>query len=207
MNIKLKQFIESDIIPIYDGFDAAHRRNHVEKVIRDSLILATDYDVDEDMVFVIAAYHDLGLVEDRKIHHLVSGRIVRSDKYLCNLFSKEQIEIMAQAVEDHRASADNEPRSIYGKIVAEADRNINANVIITRTIQYGLSHYPDLDRIGHIARTKEHLYDKYGPNGYLKLWIPGSTNEKHLHELWSIMADEPFLDTLINEVYGLIIKN
>lgn len=100
---------------------------------------------------------------------------------------------MAQAVEDHRASATHEPRSIYGRIVAEADRNIDIDVIITRTLQYGLAHYPQLNAEGHIQRALQHLHEKYSHTGYLKLWIPGSKNERELHRLWDLIDDE---DTL-----------
>ena len=168
----IRQYIESEIIPRYDNFDAAHGRDHVEYVIAQSLKLAEHYDVDRDMVYVIAAYHDTGLAVERKTHHLESGRIMRADRNLRQWFSEGQIETMARAVEDHRASSDHEPRSIYGKIVAEADRQIDPETIIRRTVQYGLSHYPELDREGHWQRMLDHLNEKYAEGGYLRLWIP-----------------------------------
>ena len=73
----LKNYIETDILPLYDSFDAAHQRNHVEMVIEQSKTIATDLDVNMDMAYTIAAYHDTGLTADRKSHHLVSGKIVR----------------------------------------------------------------------------------------------------------------------------------
>jgi len=200
MKQDLRGYIEQEILPRYDSFDAAHRRDHAEKVIRDSLKLAQGYEVDEDMVYAIAAYHDTGLEKDRKTHHLVSGEIIRADKNLLRWFTEEQIEVMAQAAEDHRASSDHEPRSIYGRIVAEADRNIDPEVIILRTVQYGLSHYPELDRAGHIERTLQHLDEKYSPHGYLKLWIPGSDNERRLHELWKMMEDQPAIVARIERI-------
>lgn len=103
MDQSLRNYIESDILPLYDGFDAAHRRDHVDMVIEQSIEIAADLDVDMDMVYAIAAYHDTGLTEGRKTHHLASGRIVREDAWLRNRFSEEQIETMAQACEDHRA--------------------------------------------------------------------------------------------------------
>ena len=165
----MKKYIEECIIPRYNSFDAAHRCDHVRYVISQSLEFARHYDVNADMVYVIAAYHDTGLEVDRKTHHLESGRIVREDPRLRQWFTPEQIEVMAQAVEDHRASSDHEPRSIYGKIVAEADRQIDVETIIRRTVQYGLSHYPDLDKEGQWERTLEHLLEKYAEGGYLRL--------------------------------------
>ncbi len=52
---------------------------------------------------------------------------------------------MREAVEDHRASTDHEPRSLYGKIVAEADRIIDPDTTLRRTVQYGLKQNPAAD--------------------------------------------------------------
>lgn len=195
----LREYIDNHILPLYDGFDKAHQREHALTVLHESMRLAERYDVVLDMVYAIAIYHDTGLHVGRKTHHLESGRIVREDKALRQWFSEEQIEIMAEAVEDHRASADHEPRSIYGRIVAEADRNIDIHTIIARTVQYGLAHYPELDRTGHIQRALEHIDAKYSRHGYLKLWIPGSKNEARLHQLWDLIDDRQRLIALIEQ--------
>ena len=198
----MKQYIESEILTRYNTFDKAHQRDHADYVINQSLELARHYDVDMDMVYAIAAYHDTGLAVDRKTHHLESGKIVRTDKRLHEWFSSEQIETMAQAVEDHRASNKNEPRSIYGKIVAEADRQIDGKTILRRTIQFGLSHYPELDREGHWERTMEHLNEKYAEGGYLQLWIPESPNAQRLKEFQSMIKDMSLLRKLFEGIYS-----
>ena len=124
MDDSLREYLETTILPLYDGFDAAHQRGHVDMVIKQSMAIASCLNVDMNMVYAIAAYHDTGLTADRKTHHLVSGKIVREDMWLRKWFSEEQIEIMAQACEDHRASSDHEPRSIYGKIVIIKDEQL-----------------------------------------------------------------------------------
>ena len=153
------------------------------------------------MVYAIAAFHDTGLCEGRERHHLVSGQIIRQDARLKEWFSPAQIETMAQAAEDHRASSDHEPRSIYGRIVAEADRDIDAEVVIRRTIQYGLANYPELDTEGQWQRFRNHMNDKYSFHGYIKLWIPGSPNEKNLNELRNIIAQPSQLRQYFDRVY------
>ena len=183
-------YIEQEILPRYDHFDAAHKRDHAEEVITRSLALAEHYEVNINMVYAIAAYHDTGLCEGRETHHLVSGRIIREDKRLREWFDENQIETMAQAAEDHRASSGHEPRSIYGKIVAEADRLILPEKVIRRTIQYGLDHYPNLDKEGQYRRFREHLQEKYSDTGYLKLWLPESDNAPRLEQLRQIIRDE-----------------
>lgn len=187
---EIVRHVESVILPRYDGFDKAHRRDHADKVIEQSMLLADRFrDADRDMVYVTAAYHDLGLVNGRERHHIDSGMILRSDPFIARHFTPGQVETMAEAVEDHRASGKSEPRSIYGLMVAEADRFIDADTIIRRTIQYGLSHYPELDRQGHYERTVCHLEEKYGPDGYLRVWIPESENARNLAALRAMMAD------------------
>ena len=105
-----KDYVEKEIIPRYASFDAAHREDHVRSVIEKSQKLARFYDVNPEILYLAAAYHDLGLCEGREQHHIVSGRIIREDKNLSRWFSREEIELAAQAAEDHRASGKNPPR-------------------------------------------------------------------------------------------------
>jgi len=204
LTLSLVQYIESEIVPRYDHFDAAHRRDHADIVIRQSLDLAQYYDVDINMVYAIAAFHDTGLVEGRERHHIVSAQIIRSDERLREWFTPEQIDIMADAAEDHRASSDHEPRTIYGKIVAEADRLIDANTILRRTLQYGLSHYPEKSREEQMQRALDHLHKKYAEGGYLKLWIPESPNAARLAELHALIKDEPAIRRILSDVYDTL---
>ncbi len=190
VNPTIIAYVEQEILPRYDLFDAAHQRNHADEVIERSLALAKHYDVDENMVYAIAAYHDTGLCEGRDTHHLVSGRIILEDRKLRDWFSEDQIETMAQAAEDHRASSGHEPRSIYGKIVAEADRLITPEKVIRRTIQFTQDHFPNYDKEQQYQRFREHLLEKYSDTGYLCLWIPESDNATRLEELRTIIRNE-----------------
>ena len=197
----LKSYVEEQIIPRYRNFDRAHNLDHVRAVIDRSLMLATRYDVEPDMVYTIAAYHDTGLVNGRENHHLDAGRILAADRTLRRWFSEEQIDTMREAVEDHRASSKHAPRSIYGRIVAEADRLIDPATIIRRTVQYGLAHYPTLDREGHYARCMEHLQQKYAEGGYLQLWIEESENARRLEELRQIIREPQRIRRLFDEAF------
>ena len=179
-DLTLREYIEGSILPRYEGYDPAHRLDHIGAVICRSACLAAGFDVDTDMVYAIAAYHDLGICEGRDTHHLTSARMMREDAALRQWFSEDQIETMAQAVEDHRASAKSAPRSVYGRIVAEADREIDADTIVRRTIEYGLGNYPQYDRRGQFARFKEHIAEKYARGGYIKIWIPEGENARRL---------------------------
>lgn len=202
MICELVQYIENEIIPRYNGFDRSHSVSHAEDVIGRSLELAKSYDVNIDMVYAVAAFHDTGLVAGREFHHIESGKIVREDKNLKRWFSEEQIEIMAEAVEDHRASSGEPPRSIYGKIVSQADRLIVPEIVFTRTVQYGLSHYPEKDKEEQYQRFLSHLLEKYARGGYLKLWLPEGESAENLEKIRDIIEDRDALRAIFESIYA-----
>lgn len=195
------EFIERNILPRYASFDSAHNMEHVIHVIKASIPLAEKMGADVDMAYAIAAYHDLGLEGPRAIHHITSGKILKADKRLAKWFSPQQIEIMVQAVEDHRASASRAPRSIYGKIVAEADRDLSPDTVFRRTVLFGLDHYPEKSREEHWLRFLAHMREKYSTAGYIKLWIFGSENERNLNELRRIIANEAELRKCFEKIF------
>lgn len=217
----LQDYIYNETVPKYADFDPAHREDHVLTVISQAMELfdrmpgwlasqkASGVDVSQwdvpvrrDILIAAAACHDLGLVNGRENHHLDSGKIIREDLRLREWFSAEEIETIAQAAEDHRASGKSAPRSIYGMLVAEADRVIDGDTIIRRTIQFGQKHYPELDREGHIERAVVHLREKYGRGGYLKLWIPWSDNAANLSALQEVIADDAAIYDKVSAAYN-----
>lgn len=200
-SLDLVEFVETQILPQYQQFDCAHNMEHVTRVIRSSLQLAQQTGADIDMVYVIAAYHDLGLTGPRAIHHITSGKILMADARLKRWFSPKQLLMMKEAVEDHRASASRAPRSIYGKIVAEADRDLEPTNVIRRTIQFGLANYAELDREGHWNRLLQHLDEKYSTRGYIHLWISGSQNERWLNELRQLIVTPSDLRPIFERIF------
>ena len=217
----IQKFVFDEIVPKYAGFDPAHKEDHALTVIEQAMLLmdrmsawraaqneetASNWQEvpEREKLFIAAACHDLGLVNGRERHHLDSGIIIRNDPRLRQWFTEEDIETIAQAAEDHRASGKSAPRSIYGKIVAEADRVIDGETIIRRTVQFGFTHYPSLDREAHIKRAVEHLREKYGRGGYLKLWIPWSDNATRLNALQEMIADDSAVYREIVRIYDLL---
>lgn len=208
---EIEKYIFEVIVPQYSGFDAAHKEDHAMTVINQAMKLLDMNDelkatLDRDILLVAAACHDLGLVNGRERHHLDSGEIIRHDIQLKKWFSDEEIETIAQAAEDHRASSKNAPRSMYGMLVAESDRVIEGETIIRRTIQFGLRNYPSLEREEQIERAVEHLKEKYGRGGYLKLWIPWSDNGIRLKELQDIISNEAELRKEVVRIYENLIS-
>ncbi len=204
VSLDIMEFVEQNILPRYNAFDRAHNLSHANHVIKKSLQLALSTGADINMAYVVAAYHDLGLEGPRAIHHITSGKILTADQRLRHWFSQEQIKIMKEAVEDHRASASHAPRSIYGKIVAEADRDMQSDHVFRRTIEYGLDHYPEKSYEEHWERFLNHMEHKYSNNGYIKLWLPNSPNEKYLREIRETINDRKALreefDKIMREI-------
>ena len=201
VSLDIMEFVERNILKRYNAFDAAHNMTHVNRVIKASVQLARKMGADINMAYVVAAYHDLGLEVERATHHIESGKILKADRRLDKWFSAQQIEIMRQAVEDHRASASRAPRNIYGKIVAEADRDLEPMSVIRHTIQFGLAHYPEKTKEEHWDRFVEHLQQKYSSAGYIKLWIAGSDNEQNLRELRRIINDRQQLRQIFEQIF------
>ena len=201
VSLEIMEFVERQILPRYNAFGESHGLRHVTRVIKNSLRLADVTGADIDMVYVIAAYHDLGMEGPRAIHHLTSGKILMADARLKKWFNADQLKVMKEAVEAHRASSSRQPRSIYGKIVAEADRDIDVHEIFLRAIQYGKENGPDKTVEEHWERFAQHMDEKYSNNGYIKLWIPNSPNEKALKELRNIIEDKKLLRKAFDDIW------
>ncbi|MCR4769464.1 MAG: HD domain-containing protein [Bacteroidaceae bacterium] len=198
----LIEYIENNIIPQYKGFDSAHQESHVNDVIQQALELAKSYYINNEMIYAAAALHDIGLSIGRDSHHIESGRIIRNTPQLKEWFTDNEIETIAQAAEDHRASSKSEPRTIYGKIIAEADRHIEPIIIIKRTIEFEQTHHHDIDKDNLFKKMVAHLNEKYGRNGYLKLWIKESKNAEKLEELRLIIDNPNELTEIFNKIYN-----
>jgi len=206
LDLQLKDYIEENIIPRYVQYESAHNDFHIRKVIENSLNLIEDLDVDINMVYTIAAYHDIGIKDGRDNHHLSSAIYLMQDKNLNKWFDERQLEIMKQAIEDHRASSSNPPRSIYGRIISEADRDIEPDRIIERCVKYQIAHYPDNSKDEIFDLAKKHIIEKYGENGYLKLWLNSIANQEGLDTIRAWIADNE-LDNILRQNIENLVSN
>lgn len=191
MNNELVQYIENEIFPLYNRNEEGHGINHIETVIKRSLELAKDYDVNIDMVYTIASYHDLGHYIDRKTHEIISAEIFMKDEKIKEWFTDEQRSVIKEAIEDHRASSNHEPRTIYGKIISTADRTIiDIDNTIKRSYSYGKRNYIGLSEEEQIERVYQHLTEKYGENGYAKVYLEDKEFEDALDKLRQALSNK-----------------
>lgn len=196
MNSELVNYIEDEIFPLYNRNEEGHGINHIKTVIKRSLELAQNYDVNIDMVYTIAAYHDLGHYIDRKIHEIISAEMFMQDENIKTWFTDEQRNTIKEAIEDHRASSNHKPRSIYGMIVSTADRTIiDIDNTIKRSYSYGMKNYQGISKEQQIERVYEHLTEKYGENGYAKIYLEDKEFEEALQKLRQALSNkEEFIE-------------
>ncbi|XJS10691.1 HD domain-containing protein [Aerococcaceae bacterium WGS1372] len=204
INPNLKEYVQTTIIVQYKDFDNAHQPDHVYQVIDNSLDIANDYEVNLDMVYTIAAYHDLGLKYGRKGHEEASGRMVLEDEVLKEFFNDKQLQTIFEACCDHRASLPYEPRSIYGKIISEADRDVDFDRLLTRAINYSLDYFTDFKPEQTYHQVYEHMKEKYGPNGRVKLWLAYPPNVANLEKVHAILADEEQFKKEFKQLYPIL---
>ena len=204
VNLEIMSFLEQQILPRYNAFGHSHGLKHVLRVIKNSLELARIVGADQNMAYVIAAYHDLGMEGPRAIHHLTGGKILASDARLKKWFTSEQIKIMKEAVEDHRASSSRTPRSIYGKIVAEADRDLEPQEVFRRAIEFGIEKKKKKNEEEQWKRFHKHMIEKYSESGYIRLWLPNSPNAQRLNDIRRTISNETILRKTFLDIYHSI---
>lgn len=197
VNSKLKKYIEEKIFPEYNKNESGHGINHIKDVIKRSfdLVKENDLDVNIDMVYTIAAYHDIGHHIDSKTHEIISADIMSKDDNLKEFFNEEELKIIKEAIEDHRASAKDDPRSIYGRIVSSADRNNKVEDCLRRTYTYGKKLNPEATDEELFHRAYDVLQNKFGEDGYAKYYFKDSNYEKFLKEIRYLLKDK---DNYIN---------
>ncbi len=170
INKELKKYIEENIFPKYDKF-YAHGMLHINSVIENMMMLAEYYDLNVDMAYTIASYHDSGLGIDRENHEYESGKILINDKELKKYFSEEQLDIMREAIEDHRGSRKTRPRNFYGECISDSDRDFDISILARRQINTTLKCYPEIRTFDeHFERCYKYICGRINSSGVFNLW-------------------------------------
>lgn len=190
INQNLVNYIEHEIFPKYDLNEASHGINHILKVINKSLKISKNYDVNLNIVYVVASYHDIGHHIDKDNHEKISADMMMQDKKLKAFFSDNELKTIQMAIEDHRASSKKIPRNIYGKIISAADKNMNIQDAIIRTYLYTQNRYPEFTYQEILEEIYRHLEDKFGENGYAKVYIKDEEFENFKKEIIELLQDK-----------------
>lgn len=172
VNPNLRAYVEARIFPEYSKNDWGHHLEHIQYVIRRSFqfaaTLPASQKINPNIVYAVAAYHDIGHHIDAEHHERVSAQMFREDPEMLQFFSVAERKTIAEAIEDHRSQLDHPHRSIYGKIVASADCQVDVEVMLHRTFTYRVRNFgePSLEAI--IEESRQHLANKYGHGGYAR---------------------------------------
>lgn len=193
INVELKKYIESSILPEYELNDKGHNIVHINNVLTRAFEISKKYDIDENMLYAIVCYHDIACHIDRENHEVLSAERLYQDKELKKFFSEEQIEIMKEAVADHRSSLDYVPRNLYGKILSSADRKVDVDDYMRASMGFQKNKEPNSTDEELIEHSYLHAIKKFGKQGYAvkKFYVEDTKYEKFLKELQDLIDDKP----------------
>lgn len=208
LNIKLKKYIEKNIFPRYERY-YSHGILHINNVINNMLMLAEYYNLDKNMAYTIAAYHDIALDVDRENHNIASGKVLENDKELTKYFSKEQIKIMKEAVEDHRGSRKTRPRSIYGECVSDSDRGFEIDIYAKRQLATSIKNYQNLNGFDeHFERCYKYTCDsRINKKGNFNLWTDNPTLIQKRDDYQKVYLDKEKTKKIYKKEWNKIIKD
>lgn len=183
--------IKDHVLPGY-GDDKAHNTSHIFDVVNRAFDLNENLQLDLDFKVISAAafYHDIGRKVDNETHEIISAQVFMDDEVIQSFFDAEYIPIIKEAIEDHRASLEGDPRNIYGKLLSSADRNIDIKEPFIRTYHYRQVLDPSASLEKNIRDSFEHLRLKFGNDGYAnKVWFDDGAYQKYLDDLRLYLDD------------------
>ncbi len=191
MNKELVNFIEMNILPEYSKNDSGHNIDHINYVTERCFKFAEQFDnIDLDMLYAIASFHDIAHHIDKKNHEKLSAKLFYENEDMKHFFTDEQRTIIKEGIEDHRASSDLTPRSDYGKIISSADRSTSVESFLKRTHAYTVKHQPNSTLEEMIARAYKHAKEKYGSNGYAKHYVVDEDYNEFRKEISILLSDK-----------------
>lgn len=166
----MKEYINEFIFPVYLKNDKGHNIEHINSVIEKSMKLGKIYNLDLDICYIIAAFHDIGHHIDKDNHEVISGDIFFEDEFFKKYLTVDERILIKEAIYDHRTSLKREPRSIYGKVLYTADNSYTLETLIKRTHSYSLKHFSDFSYEEMIERAFLHFKEKFNSDylSYLK---------------------------------------
>ena len=192
VNKKLKKHIEDNIFPLYQLNDGGHNLRHINIVLERAFELSKDHDIDNNMLYAVVCYHDIACHIDREKHEILSAKWLFEDDVLHNFFNEEQMIVMKNAIEDHRASLEYEPRNIYGKIISSADRKTDIVDYYKSSLAFEMKRNPNITDDELINLSYNHAIKKFGKDGYAvsKFYIEDKKYKEFLNEIQRLIENK-----------------
>lgn len=188
----LRKYIENHIFPEYKKNDKGHGLIHIMEVIRRSFELnkSMNLNLNDDLIFTIAACHDYGKYIDHETHEKIAAQKFFENNDFKRFFSDEQRLIIKQAIEDHRSSFEDTPRSDYGKLISSADRNSTIDIVFIRSFFVGQSRTPDLTIEEFLDFTLNRLRKRYSEEKSENMFFEDEIYVKFLFDMRKLLKDE-----------------
>lgn len=198
---ELKNYIETNIIPLYSKNDGGHGIEHIKYVTERCFKFLSQFEnADINIIYVVASFHDIAHHIDKKNHETLSAEIFFENEDMKDFFSEEERILIKEAIEDHRASSENPPRSIYGKIISSADRSTDIDEFLRRTHKYTLKHFPHCTVTEMVERAYTHTKDKYGEKGYAKHYVNDPEYDKFRENINRLLCDKELFEKKYREI-------
>ena len=188
----LKEYIEENIFPEYDKNDGGHNIAHILEVIRRSFALNDTFKLglDHNMIYAIASCHDWGKYEDHETHNLIAAAHFINDEGMKKFFNDEERQIIKEAIEDHRSSKEDEPRSIYGKLISSADRNTRIEIVFIRSFFVAHERMPEENIEDYLNYTIKRLSKKYDEENPENMFFEDETYRVFIEDMRKLLKNE-----------------
>lgn len=188
----LKDYIAEHIFPEYEKNDGGHNIAHILEVIRRSFALNDTFKLglDDNMIYAIASCHDWGKYEDHSVHHLIAARNFMNDEGMDKFFTPEEKQIIKEAIEDHRSSKEDEPRSIYGKLISSADRNTRIEIVFIRSFFVAHERMPETNIEEYLDYTIQRLSKKYDEENPENMFFEDETYKVFIQDMRDLLKKE-----------------
>ena len=183
---KFKKEVRAFYKPYYDKGDEAHTIAHADDVCKLALKMNSG-EYDEKLIVLSAYIHDIFNSANRAKHHkLAYEYVLKADDRFLKELNKDELELVAHATLEHRASFKGEFFSKLSEIISSADRGEpKIEPIVVRCMQFN----------SNVDSVVEHVKDKYSKSGYAnypKLYVDyfGKEFEQFLEDAKNITKEQ-----------------
>jgi len=192
VNPELKKYINDNIFPQYEKNDKGHGLLHILEVIRRSFALNQNLnlELDKNMIYAIASCHDLGKYLNSDIHEKIAADIFIKDDNMKKFFSDEQRGIIKEAIEDHRSSKKDHPRSKYGELISSADRNTRIEIVFIRSFFVAHERNPEMNIEEYLDFTYKRLSKRYSEEEPENMFLEDDDYRNFLKDMRELLKHE-----------------
>lgn len=190
---QLIDYVRENILPEYNKNDKGHGILHILEVIRRSFELKESLkldNLDDNMIFAIASCHDNGKYIDHKTHEKIAAERFYENNDFKKFFTDEQRKTIKEAIEDHRSSFEDVPRSDYGKLISSADRNSTIDIVFIRSFFVGQERTPNFTMEEFLDFTLNRLRKRYSEEDSENMFFEDEIYAKFLADMRKLLKDE-----------------